>query len=170
MKPCSYVKYTCDHKGGISNSPSCKWKVAYIRTNFIEDCSKRSRSFFFFIMVSRTLCLGTLEEITYSIASSVMCPAVWRHFLFPSCTSTTPLSSQDRQTSRCQQGNCWTERSLINRSCLTSRQTPCPRMIYMTLDLRCWKNFIPRWVMGYSNLWSWIVGIGIFEHEGNGID
>ena len=129
-----------------------------------------ARDHFFFIMVSRTLCLGTLEEITYSIASSVMCPAVWRHFLFPSCTSTTPLSSQDRQTSRCQQGNCWTERSLINRSCLTSRQTPCPRMIYMTLDLRCWKNFIPRWVMGYSNLWSWIVGIGIFEHEGNGID
>ena len=54
---------------------------------------------------SRTPCLGILGEITYSIAFPVMFLAVWLHFLFPSCMSTIPLSSQDRQTSRYQQGN-----------------------------------------------------------------
>lgn len=136
-----------------------KWHVS---EKCIEDCSKRLRSLqtdkHFF---SRTLCLGILEQITYSIASPVLCPAVWLHFLFPSYMSTIPLSSQDRQTSRFQQGNCWTERSLINRSCLTSQQTLWPRIKYMTSDLRCWKNFIPRWVMGHSNLRSWIVRVGI---------
>ena len=133
--------------------------IQYPQSNFASNLVSCCCCFFlsFFYVPS----LGILEKITLSIASPVMCPAVSLHFLFPSCMSTTPLTSQNQRTSLYRQARYWTERSLINRSCLTSQQTLWPRMKYMTSDLRCWKNFIPRWVMGHSNLRSWIVRVGI---------
>ena len=89
-----------------------KWHILEKLNKCIEDYAINAIDQYSWFMCtfllqcsSHTPCVGTLGEITYSIASPVMFPAVWLHFLFPSCMSTTLPSSQDRQTSRYQQSN-----------------------------------------------------------------
>ena len=93
----------------------------------VQSCTKTCFFSLFFYVRS----LGILGKTTSGIASPVMCPAVSLHFLFPSCMSTTPLTSQNQQTSLYRPERYLTEGSLISRLCLTSRQTPCPRKKYI---------------------------------------